>query len=129
MRDTTKELLELNGTTVIVQMAMYQVLRSLLPEEEWSRSEEILSNIDYDALLEDIGAIYENVLTESDVVYIIAFNKSDVGRKMQEYSPQLTNGLLGLGKKYGVLAREAFESGKTTFHYIDFDGEEEGDEG
>jgi len=137
MRELTKKYIDVIEGAKTLSYSMKNALELQLKmlgvegEETDDIVDEVLSYMDYEAMADEIGGFYEDFLTDEDFEVLIEHHRSDVGQKIHEYTPQIMQQMMELGIKYSQKVMEDYQKGKdsTTYHYIDFDGEEEGDEG
>ena len=78
-----------------------------VPQEFWDKA---LSKINGEELKNIVVPIYDKYYTEEDIDALIAFYKSDIGKKVLQVTPMVTQESMEAGKQWGQkLAEEIIE--------------------
>lgn len=106
-RSSLKKLMQISGTEVAYKGALNQMIslfkqqQSSAPQEFW---DEFATEVNKDAISQLINLIlpiYQKHLTEADLLGIIAFYESPVGKKFAEKTPLVTQESMLAGQEWG----------------------------
>ncbi|UTW62758.1 DUF2059 domain-containing protein [bacterium SCSIO 12741] len=103
---------ELNGTeetfeTVVEQMMeQMKSTRTDVPAEIWDEFSQEMQKTSLKDLTKMLAPVYYKHLTEADLDKLNAFYQSDVGKKLAEKTPIITQESMAIGQQWGLQIAE-----------------------
>jgi Uncharacterized protein conserved in bacteria len=70
-----------------------------VPAEFW---DEFKAEITSDALIAEVGEVYKKYYTEEEMLQLIEFYSSPIGKKTLEINPQLSGETMQIGQRYAM---------------------------
>ncbi len=105
---TLKKMIKVAGTeaafsTVIKQMLiMFKQQHPQVPENVWTEFSQEFSKTSIDDLAEMLSPVYQKHFSEEDLIRIIAFYETPIGRKLAEKTPIITQESMQAGQQWGM---------------------------
>lgn len=115
--DRVRELFELSGVTREAEMIVDQIMQVLrgsnprVPPDFWEQlRQEMKDSISSGEYLDQLIPIYQKHVSAQDVEALIAFRKSDAGRRFTEAQPKIVAESMEVGRAWGAkLGQKAVE--------------------
>jgi len=108
-KENVKTLLELSGTGKIAKQLMESVIASYkktlpdVPSEFW---DEVNKEIKAEAFVELVTPIYMKHFSDEDILQLITFYKSPIGKKLIEKTPLIMQDSQPVGEEFGKVISE-----------------------
>ncbi len=105
---TLKKMIKVAGTeaafsTAIKQMfVMFRQQSPKVPESVWTEFSQEFSKTSIDDLVEMLSPVYQKQFSEADLIQIIAFYETPIGRKLAEKTPIITQESMQAGQQWGM---------------------------
>lgn len=113
MEEDIRHLLALTGSAELSQQVMEQIIGTFsrsVPEANDEFWDAFREQIDMDQMVDEIIVIYERHFTQEEIRELIAFYATDLGRKLIEVMPAITNESMAVGESLGAQwAQKAME--------------------
>lgn len=112
---TLKNMLEVAGTetsfkVVIKQMFdMFKQQKTNVPDSIWVEFEKEFSKTSIDDLVDMLSPVYQKHMTENDLMKIIEFYQTPVGRKYAEKTPFIMQESMQVGQQWGMKIGQKFQ--------------------
>jgi len=106
-KSSLKKLLQISGTEVTYKGALDQMIsmfkqqQSNVPKEFWDEFSIEVNKDAFNQLVNLVLPIYQKHLTEADLLGIIAFYETPVGKKFAEKTPLVTQESMLAGQEWG----------------------------
>ncbi len=106
-RSSLKKLIQISGTEVAYKGALNQMIsmfkqkESSVPQEFWDEFSTEVNKNGIDQLINLILPIYQKHLTEADLLGLIAFYESPLGKKFADKTPLITQESMLAGQEWG----------------------------
>jgi len=104
---TLKTMLEVAGTETTFKVAIKQMFdmfkqqKTNVPDSIWVEFEKEFSKTSMDDLVEMLSSTYQKHMTEADLMKIIEFYRTPVGRKYAEKMPFIMQESMQVGQQWG----------------------------
>ncbi|MCK8523568.1 DUF2059 domain-containing protein [Aquimarina sp. D1M17] len=111
---TLRTMFEIAGTedtykTVINQMfMMYKSQYPNVEEEIWDEFEDEFMQTSMNDLVQMLAPVYSKHLTKEELLQIIQFYNSSVGKKLAKSTPLITQESMQIGQEWGIKIGERF---------------------
>jgi hypothetical protein len=112
---TLKNMLEVAGTetsfkVVIKQMFdMFKQQKTNVPDSIWVEFEKEFLKTSIDDLVDMLSPVYQKHMTENDLMKIIEFYQTPVGRKYAEKTPFIMQESMQVGQQWGMKIGQKFQ--------------------
>jgi hypothetical protein len=111
---TLKKMLEVAGTESSFQVVVKQLFDMLkqqqtsVPDSIWMEFETEFLKTSIDDLVEMLAPVYQNHMTEADLMKIIEFYQTPVGKKYAEKTPLIMQESMQVGQQWGQSIGQKF---------------------